>query len=139
MDSFATVRVTDERLSHWEMSLPGGLSVSWDAVITDVAPNERIAWRTGAASTISGSGEVRFQPAPGDRGTEILFEAKFEPPGGEIGSKLAGLFTDPLGVKLSNDLRRFKQLTELGEIVKSDDTVVKGPNPAQPVGATTAA
>ena len=47
MDSFATVRVTDDRLSHWQASLPGGLSVSWDTVITDVVPNERIAWRTG--------------------------------------------------------------------------------------------
>jgi uncharacterized membrane protein len=133
MDSFAAVRVTDDRLSHWDMALPAGLSVSWDAAITDVVPNERIAWRTGDASTLSGSGEVRFRPAPGDRGTEILFEARFDPPGGELGDKIAGLFTDPLGVKLNNDLRRFKQLTELGEIVKSDDSIVKGPNPAQPV------
>lgn len=133
MDSLAAVRVTDDRLSHWRMSLPGGLTVAWDAVITDIEPNERIAWRTGDNSTVSGSGEVRFRPAPGDRGTEIIFSATFDPPGGELGSKVAGLFTDPLGIKLSNDLRRFKQLTELGEIVKSDDTVVPGPNPAQPV------
>ena len=138
MDSFATVRVTDDRLSHWQMSLPGGFAVTWDAVIMNVVPNERIAWRTEDPSQLSGSGEVRFRPAPGDRGTEVVFEARFDAPGGELGSKLAGLFTDPLGVKLNNDLRRFKQLTELGEIVKSDDTVVKGPNPAQPAGSTPA-
>lgn len=135
MDSFATVRVTDDRLSHWEMSLPGGLSVSWDAEITESIPNERIAWDAGESSAVTGSGEVRFRAAPGDRGTEILFSATFDAPGGELGSKIAGLFTDPLGVKLDNDLRRFKQLTELGEIVKSDDTVVPGPNPAQPVAS----
>lgn len=139
MDSFATVRVTDDRLSHWQMAMPGGLSVAWDAEITDVVPNERIAWRTGGNSTLNGSGEVRFRPAPGDRGTEILFSATFEPPGGELGGKIAGLFTDPLGLKLSSDLRRFKQLIELGEIVKSDDAIMKGPNPAQPVGAANAA
>jgi uncharacterized membrane protein len=133
MDSFATVRVTDERLSHWQAPLPGGLSVSWDTLITEVSPNERIAWRTGDNSTVTGSGEVQFRPAPGNRGTEILFSAEFAPPGGELGSKIAGLFTDPLGIKLNNDLRRFKQLTELGEIVKSDDAIVPGPNPARPV------
>jgi uncharacterized membrane protein len=138
MASFATVRVTDDRLSHWQTTLPGGLAVSWDVVITDVVPNERITWRTGDTSNLSGSGDVRFRSAPGDRGTEILFEARFDPPGGEFGHKIAGLFTDPLGVKLNNDLRRFKQLTELGEIVKSDDSAIKGPNPAQPVGEAAA-
>jgi uncharacterized membrane protein len=138
MDSFATVRVTDDRLSHWQTTLPGGLAVSWDVVITDVVPNERITWRTGDPSNLSGSGDVRFRPAPADRGTEVLFEARFDPPGGELGSRITGLFTDPLGVKLNNDLRRFKQLTELGEIVKSDDSAIKGPNPAQPADTATA-
>lgn len=139
MDSFATVRVTDERLSHWQAPLPGGLNVSWDTIITEVSPNERIAWRTGDNSPVTGSGEVRFEPAPGNRGTEIIFSAELAPPGGELGSRIAGLFTDPLGVKLNNDLRRFKQLTELGEIVKSDDAIVPGPNPAQPVPQGTVA
>jgi uncharacterized membrane protein len=134
MESFATVRVTDDQLSHWQSSLPGGLTISWDVVISDVATNERIAWRTGDTSRLHGSGEVRFRPAPGKRGTELLFEAQFDPPGGELGNRIAGIFTDALGVKLNNDLRRFKQLTELGEIVKSDDSAVRGPNPAQPVG-----
>lgn len=136
MESFATVTVTDDRLSLWQLSLPGGLSVSWDATITSSVSNERISWRSGDASNVNGSGHVHFRPAPAEQGTEVLFDAKFSPPGGELGSKIAGLFTDPLGVKLNNDLRRFKQLLELGEIVKSDDTMVKGPNPAQPVGMT---
>ena len=37
-----------------------------------------------------------------------------------------------LGTKIGNDLRRFKQLVELGEIVHSDDSIIPGPNPAQP-------
>jgi uncharacterized membrane protein len=136
MDSFATVRVTDDRLSHWQASLPGGLNLSWDTVISDVVPNERIAWHTGDTSAVSGSGAVRFRPAPRNQGTELLFEARFDPPGGELGNRIAGLFTDPLGLKLNNDLRRCKQLIELGEIVKSDDSAIKGPNPAQPASTT---
>jgi uncharacterized membrane protein len=99
-------------------------------------PNERIAWHTGDTSAVSGSGAVRFRPAPRNQGTELLFEARFDPPGGELGNRIAGLFTDPLGLKLNNDLRRFKQLIELGEIVKSDDSAIKGPNPAQPASTT---
>jgi hypothetical protein len=33
---------------------------------------------------------------------------------------------------MMNDLRRFKQIIELGEIVKSDATAVKGMHAAQP-------
>ncbi|MBA3449625.1 MAG: SRPBCC family protein [Chloroflexia bacterium] len=138
MSDFATVEVTDDRHSHWQATLPAGLSVGWDVTITETVPNERIAWTSDQGSSVDASGEIRFKPAPGNRGTEILFDARFNPPGGEIGSKIAGLFSDPLGVKVNNDLRRAKQLIELGEIVKSDDSAVKGPNPAQPMGAGTA-
>jgi hypothetical protein len=33
---------------------------------------------------------------------------------------------------LMNDLRRFKQLIEVGEVVKSDATAVPGMHPARP-------
>jgi hypothetical protein len=33
---------------------------------------------------------------------------------------------------MRNDLRRFKQVIETGEVVQSDASVVKGPHPAQP-------
>jgi uncharacterized membrane protein len=75
---------------------------------------------------------VRFRSAPGGRGTEVIFEATFSPPGGELGKKIAGFFAEALGTKIGSDLRRFKQLVELGEIVHSDDSVIPGPNPAQP-------
>jgi uncharacterized membrane protein len=75
---------------------------------------------------------VRFRPAPGERGTEVVFDATFSPPGGELGKKIAGFFAEALGTRIGSDLRRFKQLVELGEIVHSDDSVIPGPNPAQP-------
>ncbi len=138
MRDFAAVQVMNDRQSHWQAMLPGGMTLGWDVTITDTAPNERIAWRSDDGSRLEASGEVRFRPAPGGRGTEILFEARIRTPGGELGNKIAGLFSDALGQKVQNDLRRAKQLIELGEIVKSDDSIVNGPNPAQPVGKTTA-
>ena len=75
---------------------------------------------------------MRFRTAPGNRGTQVIFDARFSPPGGELGKKIAGIFAEALGTKIGNDLRRFKQLVELGEIVHSDDSIIPGPNPAQP-------
>ena len=64
---------------------------------------------------------MRFRTAPGGRGTEVVFDATFSPPGGELGKRIAGFFAEALGTKIGSDLRRFKQLVELGEIVHSDD------------------
>ena len=134
MSSLATVELLGDRQSRWTATLPGGMSVVWDVTITESVPNERIAWRSDEGAGVPTAGQVRFAPEPGGRGTEVIFEAELDPPGGELGAKFAGLFSDPLGVKLNNDLRRAKQFIELGDIVVSDDSARQGPNPARPVG-----
>ena len=65
---------------------------------------------------------VRFSDAPGDRGTEIHVDLQRDVRGGRLGevvAKLAG--GDPLA-KVKDDLRRFKQHVETGEIPRSDGT-----------------
>jgi uncharacterized membrane protein len=65
---------------------------------------------------------VTFRDAPGDRGTEIYVDLARETPGGRLGEvvlKLAG--SEPLA-KVKDDLRRFKQHVETGEIPRSDAT-----------------
>ena len=125
-------QITGERQSHWRLAAPAGLSLEWDVEITDSRPNEQIAWRTADGASLTAEGVVRFRTAPGNRGTQVIFDAHFRPPGGELGKTLAQPLADALGTKLGNDLRRFKQLVELGEIVHSDDSIIPGPNPAQP-------
>jgi uncharacterized membrane protein len=63
--------------------------------------------------------EVTFKDAPGDRGTEIHVEIGDAPAGklGEIARKLTG--KEPRA-KAMDDLRRFKQLVETGEIPRSE-------------------
>jgi uncharacterized membrane protein len=134
MGDSATVEITGDRQSRWRLAAPAGRTLSWDVEITESRANEEIAWRTVAGMPVSAEGTVRFRPAPGERGTEIVFEATFRPPGGEVGRMIGSVFAEALGTKLANDLRRFKQLVEVGEIVKSDDSIVPGPNPAQPSG-----
>ena len=63
---------------------------------------------------------VRFVEAPGDRGTEIHVDLEHDTPGGKLGElvvKLVG--SEPLA-KVKDDLRRFKQHVETGEIARSD-------------------
>jgi uncharacterized membrane protein len=132
MGDFASVELSGDRRSRWTLTAPAGITLDWDVEIADAAPMQRIAWQTAEGTALNASGEVRFRTAPGDRGTEVVFDATFSPPGGELGKKIAGIFAEALGTKIGSDLRRCKQLIELGEIVHSDDSVIPGPNPAQP-------
>jgi uncharacterized membrane protein len=132
MSDFASVQVLGNRQSRWSLSAPASITVDWNVEITESTPNEQIAWRSAEGSPLDATGVVRFRTAPGDRGTQVIFDAQFTPPGGELGKKIAGFFAEALGTKIGNDLRRFKQLVELGEIVHSDDSIIPGPNPAQP-------
>jgi uncharacterized membrane protein len=132
MGDFASVELSGDRRSRWSLTAPAGITLDWDIEITDATPMQRIAWQTVEGTALNASGEVRFRTAPGGRGTEVVFDAMFSPPGGELGRKIAGFFAEALGTKVGSDLRRCKQLVELGEIVHSDDSVIPGPNPAQP-------
>jgi hypothetical protein len=73
---------------------------------------------------------VEMRQAPGGRGTEVRVEIEYTPRGGALGSMFARLTGgDPTG-QIRQDLRRFKQIVETGEVVLSD-----GPSlwrPAQP-------
>ena len=76
-DQLDSVRTFGDRRSHWKLALPMGRSLEWDAEITDDIPNSRIAWRS-LSSCAPHSGEVRFEPATGDRGTKVQVEIRPE-------------------------------------------------------------
>jgi uncharacterized membrane protein len=132
MNHLEAVRITGERTSHWKAKAPVGMTVEWDAEIIEDRPNELIVWQSLERADVENSGSVRFAPAPGDRGTEIILEMRFHPPGGVVGAKLAKIFDEVPKTQMHNDLRRFKQVLETGEVVHSDDSIEPGPNPARP-------
>lgn len=132
MRHLESVEVLSERRSRWKAKAPAGMSVEWDAEIVDERPNELIAWRSLEGADVYNEGSVRFQPAPGGRGTEVRVDLRYDPPGGVIGSKLAMLFREEPGQQVQDDLRVFKQVMETGDIVLSDATVFGGPHPARP-------
>ena len=63
---------------------------------------------------------LRFVPAPGDRGTEIHVDLEVSPPGGVVGARVAKVFGEDPEQNVKDDLRRFKQVVETGEVVRSD-------------------
>ena len=134
MRHLESVSVLDDRRSRWVAKAPAGKTVEWDAEITEDRPNELISWRSLEGAEIYNAGTVRFQPAPGDRGTEVRVEFEYDPPFGKLGSKIATVFREEPGQQVRDDLRHFKQVMELGEIVVSDATKQRGMHPARPDG-----
>ncbi len=114
MNHLETVEQTDETHSHWVAKAPAGTKVSWDAEIIRDNPSELIAWRSTEGSTIPNSGSVRFVST--ERGTEVKVNLEYQPPLGVIGAAFAKLFGEEPQQQVNEDMLRFKQLMETGEI-----------------------
>jgi uncharacterized membrane protein len=119
MEHLESVEVTDDRRSRWTARGPAGKAVEWEAEITEDRPNERIAWRSIEGSTVEHSGSVQFTAAPG-RGTFVRVELKYNPPAGLLGAAVAKLFGEEPALQIAEDLRRFKQTMEAGEILTTE-------------------
>jgi uncharacterized membrane protein len=127
-----SVQSTGGNRSHWVARGPAGVRVEWDAEITEDSPGELIAWRSVGKSDVENSGRVEFMPAPGGRGTIVRVNIQYNPPGGIVGAGIAKLLGKEPGQQVQDDLRRFKQIMETGEVVQSDASIHSLPHPAQP-------
>lgn len=130
MSHLESVQTIGPGRSRWRAKGPAGVRVEWEAEITGDRESEWVAWRSVEGSAVQHSGSVRFEHAPGARGTELHVELQYKPPAGVLGVAVARLFGDDPQQQIREDLRRFKQLLETGEVSLSD-----GPGlwrPAQP-------
>ena len=128
-----SVEVLDRERSRWTAQV-GRLPLVWEARITRDEPNKTIAWETSQDSRVVHRGDVQFRPAPGGRGTEIEVTIDVEAPGGRAGRSVARLAQALPRQQLVNDLRRLKQVLEVGEVVQSDASRHRRPHPARPSG-----
>lgn len=115
MSHVIAVRQRSETTSHWVMRSVGGAEVSWDAEIINETPNELIAWRTVEGSDVDHAGSVRFEPM--GAGTRVKVTLEYRPPAGKIGVGLARLLGQQPELVIEEDLRRFRQGVEAGEVV----------------------
>jgi len=102
--------------SVWTARGPLGVPVSWAAEIINDVPPELISWRSVGESDVVSAGSVRFKQAGGDHGTEVCVKLQYDPPAGKVGATLAWLFGEDAQTQIEEDLRRFKQLLETGEV-----------------------
>jgi uncharacterized membrane protein len=91
------------------------------AAVTVLGPRDEVErrWRL-SGHPAADEATVRFADAPGDRGTEIHAEVADSARGGHLAQavkKLSG--GDPLA-QMKDELRRFKQQFETGEIPRSE-------------------
>lgn len=116
MAHLESVRVLDERRSHWTVKGPVGTTVEWDAEITDDIPGQLLAWRSVAGAEVEHTGSVRFEPGPGGKGTLVQVQMQYQPPAGKVGAAAAKLSGEDPEKQVDENLRRFKQLIETGEV-----------------------
>ena len=105
----------DQNKSHWVAKAPLGSTVAWDAEIINDVPNALIAWRSLPGGAVDNAGAVNFKPATQGRGTEVMVEISYLPPGGKPGAAVARLLGEDPKRQLDDDLRHFKQQMEAGE------------------------
>lgn len=120
MAHLESVETTGDGHSHWTARGPAKRSVEWDADIVEDDPGELIAWRSTGRTTVDNAGAVHFTDAPGDRGTELQVDLAYIPPAGRVGTTLAKVLGEHPEQQVRDDLRRFKQVMEAGEVVRSD-------------------
>jgi uncharacterized membrane protein len=126
MKHLESVHETGDRRSHWVAKVPAGGPVEWDAEIVEEENGRMISWRSLPGSQVSNAGTVWFDDAPGGRGTIVRVQMEAEPSGGGAVAHALGKALEPLTTRqVHEDLRRFKNLMEAGEIPTND---------GQPVG-----
>jgi uncharacterized membrane protein len=116
MHSLESVRQLDEGRSRWVAKGPMAMHLEWTSEITADRPGEEIAWRTLDDSGAANAGSVRFEAAPAGRGTIVRVSLHYSPLGGALGAGLVKLLGHDPQSRIREDLRRFKQVMETGEI-----------------------
>jgi uncharacterized membrane protein len=114
MSNVREVRDLGNGRSHWVAEGPGGIPVTWNAVLTRVEPNNVLAWKSEEGSVIANAGFVRFEDT-GDGRTRVDLHFSYNPPGGALGHLAASLFGADPKSKMDEDLVRLKSLLEEGK------------------------
>lgn len=103
--------------SRWVGRSPVGLRVEWEAEIVEEREARLLSWRSLPGSRIHNAGSVFFEDATGGRGTVVRVVMEISPGGGLGLGRAVGKVLGPItSQQVHEDLRRFKNLLEAGEI-----------------------
>ena len=115
MEHVESVKALGDGKYHWVVKAPAGMTVEWDAELTQDSPS-RIAWQSLPGADVTNSGSVEFGKATAGHGTIVKAIIHYDPPGGKLGSAVAKLFGEEPSIQAKMDLRRFKAVIETGEV-----------------------
>ena len=110
----ADVRHSRENVYHWKVVGPAGMTVNWEAMVTENVPNEIVAWSSVPGAPVRTAGWVRFQREE-NGGTTLHIHFTYNPPAGVIGHAIASLFGADPKHALDDDMARLKTLFEAGK------------------------
>ena len=110
MEHVQSVRVIDDRRSHWVVKGPAGTEVEWTAEILTDRENSLISWESLPGAEVQNAGSVRFEPVNNGLSTEVKVSMQYLPPAGVVGATVAKLFGEAPDQQLEADLERFKEL-----------------------------
>lgn len=116
MQHLEAVRIIGDNRMRWKAKGPAGFPIEWDAELLADVQGEHISWRSLEHADVENAGTVRFERAPGGRGTIVRVQMDYRLPGGAAGTLIAKLFGEEPSQQIDEDLRRFKWLIETGEI-----------------------
>jgi uncharacterized membrane protein len=106
--------------SHWKAKAPLGLSVAWDASVTEDRPDELISWRSDDDAQVPNEGSVRFSGTGAKSQynpyTIVTVSLTYHPPFGPVGAAIAKLFGEEPSQQIRDDLQNFKQAVESGTL-----------------------
>lgn len=104
--------------SHWVGESPLGFKAEWDAEIVEEREGQRLSWRSLPDSQVHTSGTVSFEDSPNGRGT--IVRVVMEIGGSAITQAVGKMLGGPTQQEVREDLRRFKELMETGEVATID-------------------
>jgi uncharacterized membrane protein len=87
MENVEAIEAGADGVSTWRIKAPAGQTVAVKTEIASKKQDEVIAWRSVEDSEIETSGEVRFEDAPGERGTRVSLVMAYDPPAGALGRR----------------------------------------------------
>lgn len=116
---FAEVTPQGERTAEWVAKGPAGGAYRWRTELVESGSDE-LRWASLDGADVPNIGVLTFRPAPGDLGTELHLDVRFDPPGGVIGRASAKLFHMVPREIVLKALYRFRALAITGEIPTTD-------------------
>ncbi|HUR36737.1 MAG TPA: SRPBCC family protein [Terriglobales bacterium] len=99
---------------HWVMKFPVGPRLEWDSEV--LVSGDQISWQTEKGAPFDNMGTIGFQEGTHPGETHVRMETYYRIPGGILTRGLAMLAGRDPEQMVRENLRRFKQLMEAGEI-----------------------